>query len=289
MTTKSEPLRVFWATDGSDHSESAIPLLQSIIMPVAEHVTVMTVAPQTLLGGVRVDPAFLSKVTPASRRAALQDAEAVAERWLLQLDPGPVPASATSRWGHPVHEILKGARSTGADLVVLGAKGHSNLHLLVLGSVAQGVAQLTTQPLLVARPGAGPVRRILVGHDDSPPSRKAVQFLSRLSLAPNTVITLLNVLAKAAGGKKGARSDGLDAAAQRLDAAAEALRTSGLEVKTEVAYGDAARVLRDIARKEKADLVVVGSRKPSTSAHYLIGSTAEKLVRHAQSSVLVVR
>jgi nucleotide-binding universal stress UspA family protein len=35
--------------------------------------------------------------------------------------------------------------------------------------------------------------------------------------------------------------------------------------------------------------VAVGSRKPSRVRHYLLGSTAERLVRHCAASVLVVR
>jgi universal stress protein G/universal stress protein F len=53
--------------------------------------------------------------------------------------------------------------------------------------------------------------------------------------------------------------------------------------------GVAAQRLQEAARKERADLVVVGSRKPSATAHYLIGSTAEKIVRHVAASVLIVR
>lgn len=42
------------------------------------------------------------------------------------------------------------------------------------------------------------------------------------------------------------------------------------------------------AEESGADLVVIGSRRPSMST-YLLGSNATKIVRHATTSVLVVR
>jgi nucleotide-binding universal stress UspA family protein len=42
------------------------------------------------------------------------------------------------------------------------------------------------------------------------------------------------------------------------------------------------------AEQFKADLVVIGSRRPAMST-YLLGSNASRIVRHATSSVLVVR
>jgi nucleotide-binding universal stress UspA family protein len=293
-------LNVLWATDGSDHSEHAMPLLRNFVLPATGKLTVLTVAPQTFLGSARPDPAFLTRVTAASRRKALLEAEDTAQRWLTELDPGRVAAEAISRWGHPVQEILKASRSAKADLVVMGAKGHSNLHLLVLGSVVQGVVQLSPQPLLIARPGASAVRRILVGFDGSAPARKAIRFLTGLSLSGPTEVQLVHVLDSGDGrrgsGKKRGRDETGGAEERRhaeakksLVSCADSLVDCGLDVRVEIAVGPAAARLQEIARDEKADLIVVGSRKPSAAAHYLIGSTAEKLVRHAPTSVLVVR
>jgi nucleotide-binding universal stress UspA family protein len=287
-------LRVLWATDGSDHSESVIPLLRSLVLPAAEQITVLTVAPQTFLGGARPDPAFLTKVSAAARRKAIQDARAVAGRWLTELNPGHVGAEADARWGHPVREILKGARTGRVDIIALGAKGHSNLHMLVLGSVAQGVAQLTTQPLLVARPGARSVRRVVVGFDGSAPARKALRFLARLALPADAEVVLVHVLERDGAGRRSRADEAAGTeeetrASKTLGDGRDYLAGRGLTARTQVVWGRAADELDAVARREKADLVVVGSRKPSATQHYLIGSTAEKLVRHAQSSVLVVR
>jgi nucleotide-binding universal stress UspA family protein len=74
-----------------------------------------------------------------------------------------------------------------------------------------------------------------------------------------------------------------------LGGVASKLKARGYRVSTEVLNGAAAPELDKSARKHGAGLMIVGSRKPAPARHYLIGSTAEKLVRHADASVLVVR
>ena len=67
--------------------------------------------------------------------------------------------------------------------------------------------------------------------------------------------------------------------------------TSGLDpARTSVVSptGDVYHLVLDAAEAFKADLIVVGSRRPAMST-YLIGSNAARIVRHAKTSVLVVR
>jgi universal stress protein A len=65
---------------------------------------------------------------------------------------------------------------------------------------------------------------------------------------------------------------------------------AGLEAETKVvvAAGSAAGIL-DAAESWHADLIVVASHGRSGVAHLLLGSTAEKVLRHAPCEVLVVR
>lgn len=296
-------LRVLWATDGSVNAKGAIRLLQQLILPAAERLTVLTVAPHSFLGGARPDLAFLTKATPAAKKRALIESHESAERDLIALDPATPSVEAISRWGHPIEAILKVARSGHADLLVLGAKGHSNLGLILLGSVTQGVVQHATQPVLVARPGAEARGRILVGFDGSPPSRRAISFLQRLDLAPDIELVLCYVVEPFAvppGTPITYRAQAIAEAHKinlRLHRRAERalnrlgnrLEAGGRRVTCEFVSGQASAELEESARRNGANLIVVGSRKPSPARHYLLASTAEKLVRHSQTSVLVVR
>jgi nucleotide-binding universal stress UspA family protein len=54
--------------------------------------------------------------------------------------------------GHPVSEIMKEAKRSKADLIVIGSKGRSALAAAVLGSVTYGVINSDTKiPVLVIR------------------------------------------------------------------------------------------------------------------------------------------
>lgn len=55
-----------------------------------------------------------------------------------------------------------------------------------------------------------------------------------------------------------------------------------------VRVGPAAREIMDLAEKEKADLIIIASHRPDFT-NYLIGATADRVVRHAKCSVLVDR
>ena len=76
---------------------------------------------------------------------------------------------------------------------------------------------------------------------------------------------------------------------ETAQAAAKALESAGLRAKAKVLSGDARRALIDEARREKVDLIVVGSHGRSGVAKLVLGSVASHIVTHAPCSVLVVR
>jgi nucleotide-binding universal stress UspA family protein len=295
-------LRVLWATDGSDASHAAIPLLRRLVLPATERLTVLSVAPQSMISGARPDPTFLTRITPTARRRALLEAEDVAQQSATDLDPSGIELEAQARWGNAIEEVLRVSRTSRADLVVLGAKGHSNLGLILLGSVSQGVVQHSNRPVLVARPGASDMRKVLIGYDGTAHARRSVLFLDRLSLPPGVAIKLVYVVEPFSipGGTPGFRRKAMEEArhlaesrhaeAERaLDSLAASMRATGRRIETEVLHGASGPRLDEAARDYGADLLVVGSRKPSPESHYLLGTTAEKLVRHSHVSVLIVR
>jgi nucleotide-binding universal stress UspA family protein len=53
--------------------------------------------------------------------------------------------------GHPVREIVKLAADLKADLVVIGARGHSELYERMIGSRADRIIQLAQCPVLVVK------------------------------------------------------------------------------------------------------------------------------------------
>jgi nucleotide-binding universal stress UspA family protein len=54
-------------------------------------------------------------------------------------------------FGHAAREIVSEARERGADVIVMGSRGRSDLAGLVLGSTAHKVIHLADRPVLVVR------------------------------------------------------------------------------------------------------------------------------------------
>lgn len=62
----------------------------------------------------------------------------------------------------------------------------------------------------------------------------------------------------------------------------------GGHARTKVVVGQPAREILKVAEQEHADLIIIGSHRPDFY-NYLIGATADRVVRHATCSVLVDR
>jgi nucleotide-binding universal stress UspA family protein len=54
-------------------------------------------------------------------------------------------------FGHAAREIIEGAQEHGADVIIMGSRGRSDLAGLVLGSTAHKVIHLADRPVLVVR------------------------------------------------------------------------------------------------------------------------------------------
>jgi nucleotide-binding universal stress UspA family protein len=80
-----------------------------------------------------------------------------------------------------------------------------------------------------------------------------------------------------------------DAAARRLEKAAQKIAAAGLPCETHVVHGPAADAIAEAAERLHADLIVMGTRGLTGLKHVLLGSVAERTVRIAPCSVLTVR
>lgn len=75
---------------------------------------------------------------------------------------------------------------------------------------------------------------------------------------------------------------------ERLAAIAAEGEGEGMNVSTVIREGHPSTAILGAAKEAGADLIMIASHKPGLS-DYFIGSTAARIVRHAQVSVLVSR
>jgi nucleotide-binding universal stress UspA family protein len=81
----------------------------------------------------------------------------------------------------------------------------------------------------------------------------------------------------------------LDGARAGLDQLLSARKDARVPIRAFVEQDDPWRAILDVARREKADLIVMGTHGRRGLPHALIGSVAEKVVRTSPVPVLIVR
>ena len=147
-------------------------------------------------------------------------------------------------------------------------------------------------------PAAPLFRRILVPHDFSPQATVALKAAARLARERGGTLTVLHVVVPfyvPADVPFGFAADAMPSPAafvpeqhKRLESLVQkALGKGAPRVAYRVDIGDASQCILDAARR--ADSIVMSTSGRSGLSHLLIGSVAEKVVRHANVPVLTIR
>jgi nucleotide-binding universal stress UspA family protein len=204
--------------------------------------------------------------------------------------------------GHPATEILRMAQQRRVDLVVLGAHGGTERGFLV-GSTAQKVKALAHTNVLVVRRGMPPDGhrfRALLAVDGSTESTCAVESFALLTQADRADVRLVHVVDLPptvwdlygpdepldVASLPGVIREQVDGA---LAGALDVLREHRIAAITELRRGPAAAEILNAAKAFRAHLAVVGSRGQSGIRGLLLGSAAQRVVRHGACSVLIGR
>ncbi len=146
-----------------------------------------------------------------------------------------------------------------------------------------------------AAPPSARIRRILVPTDFSDASRQAVPSAVALARQFDAALTLLYVVPTTLPAEFSHL--GLTLEAHRLTSEAERLLAEfrarelprELKVQTLVKDGGAAFQINEAAQSIEADLIVLSTHGYTGLRHAWLGSTAERVIRHAPCPVLVIR
>lgn len=141
------------------------------------------------------------------------------------------------------------------------------------------------------------IKHILVPVDFSDPSRQALDHAVRLAREVEAVLSLVhawNPAGWAAIAELGPDVVGelvnpaKEAARDMLGKWADGVRREGVVVERHLARGHASEAIPERARRERADLVIVGRRGHARLAHVLLGSVSERVVGLNPCPTLVV-
>jgi nucleotide-binding universal stress UspA family protein len=199
---------------------------------------------------------------------------------------------------HPARAIARAAEEHGADLVAVGSHGRTDLAAMLLGSVGHEVATLVSVPVLVVRPPDGsawletaeeaPLSRILLAVAlDEPDS--LFRTTAEVALPQHAKVRVLHVKESVALAEGAAYIEPeADAGAAIANALARLARL-GIEAESEVAtgIGSVAHEVVDAAERWGADLVVLGSRRPSDVGGLILGSIGHQVIHMTRRPVLL--
>lgn len=139
------------------------------------------------------------------------------------------------------------------------------------------------------------MKRILVAHDGSKLSDKALKKAAEIAAAFEGSITVLSVIPELYLTELSDldRQRIVDALTEETNAAMEKVRVSlsgkSIDAKTIIRQGPAAEIILSTAQKMKVSLLVAGSHGRHGAKKFLLGSVSSKLVDYATCPVLIIK
>jgi nucleotide-binding universal stress UspA family protein len=137
---------IMWATDGSANADRALPYAKALAQQQAG---------AALLIAHIVERYASQKATGLAVHADEEQVAAKLKGLTAQLSDEGLNADLriVSHVGpQPAHEIADIAREAGADLIVVGCRGHAAITGLMIGSVTQRLLHVAPCPVLVVPP-----------------------------------------------------------------------------------------------------------------------------------------
>jgi nucleotide-binding universal stress UspA family protein len=202
--------------------------------------------------------------------------------------------------GDPTETILDYADDHDVDVISMGTHGRTGLDRYVAGSVTERVVRLADVPVLTVRatgrsPSDVSYDEVLVPTDGSEAAAAAIDH--GLAIAQSTharvhAVNIVDVGDVAARPNYTPPTELMDSLESEGEAATDRIATEarerGLDATTEVREGFPASDLLDYADEHDIDLIAMGTAGHTGLGRYLLGSTTERIVRHAEMPVLAV-
>lgn len=300
--------RILVPLDGSKTAETALPYARALAERLDTDVELLEV----------VDLAEILENASAGEAAMLNNVRASRrpEEYLAQI------AKSFSRGrthcrverGTAASVIIDTAAADKGTLIIMASHGRSGVERWLLGSVAEKVLRGTSNPLFLVRAsaqlpadGQAPFKSIVVALDGSRLAELAL--VPAVELAQSMKIEMVLVRSYELPATAYYRADDYPPSAaafipsyaelvqemsrearEYIDAKVQELRGQGLEqVRSEVLEGKAAEKIIDLARNTTGSLIAMCTHGHSGLKRWALGSVTEKVARHADNPLLIIR
>lgn len=289
----SESTTILVPVDFSTHSRAAAIRACSLAR-------VMNASVQ-LIHALHLPPVAQEALVPKDFWQGLRESEeAKLVDFARQLEGGNVEITTRFEERDPVDLILSAACAHEIRLIVMGSHGHRGVDRFLLGSVAERTLQRAPVPVLIVHEdeleASKRIGTILFATDFSEHAERAERVVADWATRLNAQVEVFHSIRETAvlfapyavPGSSDFEGEMHDAASKRMEKVLERLRLAGICAKPKIVYGLASEEIAKRAESRGADLIVIGARGYSTLQRFLLGSVAERVVRQAHCSVLVV-
>lgn len=290
-------MRILLATDGSSHAEGAARFLSHLPHDEPIELTVVTTVfiPDSTAGAG--ENAWLPEFRDEQYATAREQFDHIA----TMFSGANVTLHHKIAEGHVGHSITEAAGAIEADLIVLGARGHSAVNRILLGSVSDFVATQATCGVLVVRPPSSGQSadglRVTIAHDNTGESALAIDQFMRFQWGQSVEGHLLTVVPIIRTFRQDLLPDAVFERARQRDEANHAINTALQRIQTVAPklhsqVVDAEHVgeaIIDFASEHQSNLIVVGEHQRSALGRLMLGSVSRYVLRHADCSVWIAR
>lgn len=281
--------KILYATDFSDASLAALPLVSTLAHKYGSRVFVMNVW----------TPVPYAMVSPEAA-AVLQHEEELRVRARIRdlvktQDLAGLSTTAIVRSGIPTEELGRFVREQKIDLAILGTHGRTGMKHLLMGSVAEELFRHLPCPVLTVGPNvskislqATGIKHILFPTDLSDESRAVFPYLASLAAEYKASLTLLHILPIETAANQDAKS-----LAEPLRQEMHNIFSPHMDPHCPAEYiidfGNAAERILAHAETGPADLIGLGVRKAAEITTHFRNTVAHRVVLQAQCPVLTAR
>ncbi len=194
-------------------------------------------------------------------------------------------ANIVSLPGDPAETIVSHAVDGRFDLIVMSTHGRTGLSRLVLGSIAESVVHRSPVPVLVTRRVIREIDSVLAPVHFLPYSQAGLIVAARFALELGASLKLLHVVSPPDVPDSQAL-EGIDRLLGRMVMSLPEDLRRAVRPSRHVAFGNPAREI--VAEAERHGLVVMVAHVRRLFKDAVMGTTAERVLRHSRTPVLTV-
>jgi nucleotide-binding universal stress UspA family protein len=281
---------VLYATDFSPVAEFAAPIAAELARKFGAKVLAVHVRPPQVYG--LAPPESWPAIQEASDRQTEEQ-----KKHLEGLFRG-VKNSVLIGEGDTVEVISALIKDKEIDLVVIGTHGRRNFEKVLLGSVAEKILRRSPVPVLTVGPHvtsepeqAAWIQHILYATDFSPASEGAAHFAISLAEENQAHLDLLHVIEPRKAKDYDSASEFVHARTAQLESLVPTEAQLWCQPKYLVEVGNPAEEILKVAKRYKADLIVMGVKRTEHdlgASNHLPWAIAHKVISQARCPVLTV-